>query len=670
MVVQHKKYNENNMDKTFQSALNLMSEGKLADAELLLNTLNQASPVDDDILSLLGNCLMKQGKLQDAINVFKELVSHHRTAQNFGLLASALLSNGHAEEAEHAYREAVSIDSNYSEAWHLLGNLLMQRGEAKESTTCFANAQQTDPFKPYFAEIKQLMDSKRFADAERGCRNVLQRHPNHPQALYYLSVLASQVGAFEDAIDILNFALRYSPYHPSIWDKLASFYSELGHYEQAIEACKRLIKLDDTSAFHWMKLAGNLTHIGQNEQSLKAYEKAQAFAPERANIELQKGHMHKVLGNRDACENAYKQCLAMEKINGAAYWALADLKSYHFSDDEITDMEALVAKKDVPKGQVSQAYFALGKGYEDKKDYEKAFAYYEKANQTRPDVNFTAQEFHEKNAELMQSFSSELLKGHASTEQDEVTPIFIVGLPRSGSTLIEQILSSHSAVEGTGELFNLPRLIRRINIEGGKRQASYPESLAKFSPQELRAFGQTYIEQTKVYRTNKPYFIDKAPPNFLNIGLIHLILPNAIIIDARRHPLSTGFSNFKQHYANGHDFSYSLENIGHYFNGYMSLMAHWNEVLPNKVLTVQYENMVKDTENQVRTLLAHCNLPFEQECLDFYKNKRAVRTSSSEQVRQPINKKGMEQWKHFEPYLSQLKEALGEETLNQFEQWL
>jgi tetratricopeptide (TPR) repeat protein len=653
----------------FQQALKYMASNELASAEAILQQLDSEQANQEDVLGVLGHCLMKQKRVDEAVVVFKRMLAHHPSATGWGQLASALLSQDKIPEATNAYQKAVKLDPNYSEAWHLLGNLLMRGGQKNEALRCFSQAQQCDPFKPQFIQVQHYMQQGEFADAEQVCRNVLKAHPNHAQALFTLAKLASQVSAFEEAIDIIRFALRYSPFHISLWNELAKNLTELGFYEKAIEANQRLIQLEPSNVSHWLALAGNLTHLGQNKKSLQAYHKAQLLAPQMANIHLQIGHMHKVLGHRQECETAYRQCIKMDKINGAAYWALADLKSYAFSQTDINQMRALVTDSNTPKQQASQAAFALAKALEDQQDYQHAFEYYELGNTLRPDINFDVDMYHQKCQQIAQVFTPELLNKQAHPKHDGPTPIFIVGLPRSGSTLIEQILSSHSAIEGTMELFNLPRLVRNLNIAGGRQNLPYPEAMKIFSPQQLHNFGQMYLQQTKVYRTGKPFFIDKAPPNFHNIGLIQMLLPDAIIIDARRHPLSSGFSNFKQHYANGHDFSYNLEHIGHYFNSYLELMDHWDHVLPGKVLCVQYEDMVCDTEKQIRRLLTHCGLPFESQCLDFHLNKRAVRTSSSEQVRQPINSKGMKQWKSFEEYLTPLKQALDEPTIMRFKQW-
>lgn len=658
------------MQTQFQQALNFMASNEPHKAEAILRQLDEQQGNQEGVLSVLGYSLIKQNRFAEAENVFMRMLEHYPSATGWGQLASALLSQQKISAATAAYQKAVEMDPQYSEAWHLLGNLLMHQGQTAEAVSCFSHAQHSDPYKPQFIKVQRHMQQGEFADAEQICREVLKSHANHAQALFTLAKLAAQVSAFEEAIDILNLALRYSPFHVSLWNELVKNMAELGYYEKAVDACQRLIKIEPENISHWLALAANLSHLGLNEKSLQAYHEALKLAPQRADIYLQIGHMHKVLGKRQECEDAYRRCISMDKINGAAYWALADLKSYQFSQGDMEAMQAIVDDPDTAKQQRTQAGFALAKALEDKKQYRQAFNCYQQANALRPDVSFDADIYRQKCRQLAEVFNPQLLVKQATAKHQGPIPIFIVGLPRSGSTLIEQILASHSLIEGTMELFNLPRLVRNLNIAGGVRHKPYPEAMELFTPKQLHEFGQMYLQQTKIYRTGKPYFIDKAPPNFHNIGLIHMLLPDAIIIDARRHPLSSGFSNFKQHYANGHDFSYNLGHIGHYFNAYLELMDHWDTVLPGKVLRVQYENMVQSTEEQIIAMLKHCGLRFEFQCLEFHQNQRAVRTSSSEQVRQPINRKGMQQWQHFSDYLQPMKIALGEKTLARFAQWI
>jgi hypothetical protein len=297
--------------------------------------------------------------------------------------------------------------------------------------------------------------------------------------------------------------------------------------------------------------------------------------------------------------------------------------------------------------------------------YKKAFEYYSKGNDIRPDVKFDKENFSDSITELLNAHSSNILQKQSSRNLSP-TPIFIVGLPRSGTTLVEQILASHSKVEATCELTNLPAIAREMGAGGRRGNLDGKQSLKKYDEMSLNEFGQNFLDATAIFRTDKPYFIDKLPTNFHLVGTIHMILPDAKIIDVRRHPLDVGFSNFKQHFSGGHEFSYDLENIGHYYNGYLRIMDHWDNLLPGKVNCLNYEKLVRDPDREIRTLLAHCELEFEESCLNFHKNCRPVSTPSSEQVRQPIHSKNVSYWCNFENELKPLIDALGAVTLDRF----
>jgi len=658
------------MQQIVQQASALLANGNPTKAEGLLRELLIKQPNNEELLTLLGHSLFRQKKTADAVKVFEEVVSHFPHSVNALLeLASVYMSVKSFKNAEHTFKKIIDVEPSCSEAWQYLGNLLMQRGQNKEATHCFIQAERSDPFRQYFIKVESALKESKFREAEAICREVLNQESRHPQALYTLAKLAEQVNAHEESLKILRHGLIYAPYHVNLLTSLVKCCTFLGLLTESIATARRIVAIEPQQAKYCMLLAEELANTGQNEESLKYYDKAVEISPEVANVYIQRGHIHKTMGKREACEADYRKSIELEKNNGTAYWALADLKSHRFSDDDIKAMTALISDKN-NKAQASQAAFALAKSFEDEEQFDFAFDYYQKANQLRPDIHFVPSEYETQCDAIKIGYSTDRLSVVANGQSNQTTPIFIVGLTRSGSTLLEQILASHSAIEGTMELYSLPRVVRRLEVMNGKSDKTYPENLDMLSSDELANVGVSYLKETAIYRTGKPYFVDKMPANFHNVGLIHKILPHAIIIDARRHPLSTGFSNYKQHFARGYDFSYNLNHIGHYYNRYVALMDYWDEVLPNKVLCMQYEEMVQDTENQVKRLLSHCGLPFEKQCLEFYKNKRAVRTASSEQVRQPINTRGMQQWKHFEKHLSPLKEALGEQTLNRFAKWL
>ena len=408
-------------------------------------------------------------------------------------------------------------------------------------------------------------------------------------------------------------------------------------------------------------LAAIYARKGDFEPALKIYEDILSKKPEQGKLQLSYGHTLKTVGRIDDAIKAYRTCIEVNSNIGEPYWSLANLKTFHFGDEDLENMLKQVIPEGGDPDDQGHLAFAIGKAYEDRKDFDKSFEFYQRGNAIRrlhhrydPKINIYD------TVRQVKFFDHAFFtkrKGQGCQASD---PIFIVGLPRAGSTLLEQILASHSQVEGTSELTDIIALTRKVGDKKNIRAVSkYPEILFDMIEEDFKELGESYIETTRVQRSKTPYFIDKMPNNFKHIGLIHSVLPNAKIIDARRHPMGGCFSGFKQLFANGQSFSYSLSDIGLYYRDYIKLMDHWDEVLPGRVHKVQYEEMVSDTENQIRMLLEYCGLEFEEACLRFYETDRAIRTPSSEQVRQPIYTKGVEQWRNYEAHLDPLKEALG-----------
>ncbi len=658
------------MQTTYQQVQEILSQGNASLAEDKLRQLLQIKPKNIDFLSLLGRSLMMQNKNTEAKLVFKKIIKNKpHTASAFAELARLYLSERQANDAELAAKRAVEIDPTFSEAWHLLGNLLMQRGARKNAKNCFNKAELYDPFREQFIKVLPALHQNQFQQVEKICHEVLKQNKHHPQALYSLAIIAEQTGAFEEAVKILESGLKNAPYHTPMIERLVVNFALSGQLSEAIETAQMLQSIEPDSVRYKMLLASQLANAGRNEESLDYFDQVISLDPDNFNVHLERGHVLRYMGQRADCEAAYRKSLQLEKINGAAYWALAHLKSFRFSEADKINMQRLLDDKNLPKSQVSMASFSLAKYYEDKNDYESAFQYYQRGNQLKSNINITPENYQNIYQDHRVNFTEKTLVHQADPEPSGPTPIFIVGITRSGSTLIEQILASHTLIEGTMELYSLQRTVRRAKLSCVDNGLKYPQEVAKLNAQKLTSLGQSYLDETAIYRTGKPYFIDKLPLNFFDVGLIHMILPQALIIDARRHPLATGLSNYRQHYSQGYDYSYDLGHIGYFYNNYLKMMDHWNKVLPHKVLCVQYENMVLNTEEQVREILNYCKLDFEEQCLKFYENKRLVKTASSEQVRQPMNTKGLQQWRKYEKYLTPLKEALGKDTLERFEQW-
>ncbi|MBA6287315.1 sulfotransferase, partial [Colwellia sp. MB3u-4] len=433
-------------------------------------------------------------------------------------------------------------------------------------------------------------------------------------------------------------------------------------YKMAEQQVEKLLAIQPDNLSFKVAKASALTGLGKIEQAIILFEQAVEQNDQVAGFQLQLGHALKTKGDIKKAIAAYQKAYQLNPSYGDAFWSLANTKTYHFSDEEIAQMQTQQNNKALALTDKVQLHFATGKAFEDREDYNQAFQAYQEGNKLQhAHSGFDISKVEQQVAEQIKYCTAELFESRGNLGLNLPDPIFIVGLPRAGSTLLEQILASHSQVDGTMELHNILGLASRLRGRGhsqSDQEAQYPKNLNEINPEYFKRFGQQFIDETQVYREKAPLFIDKMPNNFLHIGLIRLILPNAKIIDARRSPMACCFSGFKQLFAEGQDFSYDLEDMGRYYQAYLKLMAHWDDVLPGYVLKVNHEDVVDDLETQVRRMLDFCGLEFEQSCVDFHKTQRNIKTPSSEQVRQPIYKSATEQWRHFEPYLTPLKKVL------------
>ena len=515
---------------------------------------------------------------------------------------------------------------------------------------------------------KELIEAARFISedklkkAEPILRDYLKDYPLDVNAMKLLGDIGVKFRAYKDAGYLFSRALDLSP----DYDEARLSYANLLYKRQlpfqALEQIQILLDKDKDNAQYLTLKAVNLALANQHDEALKIFEIIINDKNIKNNqLHLSYGHTLRAVGNLDKAIASYKKAITTKTGFGEAYWSLANLKTYKFTDKDIEDIKSLLKNEDLKIEDYYHLLFALGKAQEDNNQYEESIAAYIKGNTLKSkQVPWDSRKFTKECDELIDFFTEDFLSNNINTGDLNTDPIFIVGLPRSGSTLLEQILSSHSLVEGTTELQNIIALSRKIaNKKNSQSKSEYPSSLAKTDKEEFQKMGAAYIKNTLDQRvTDKPYFIDKMPNNFVHIGLIHLILPNAKIIDARRSPMDCCFSCYKQLFGSGQGFTYSQNRIGNYYLDYLRIMEHWDKVLPGKVHRVIYEDMIEDTENEIKKLLKFCDLKFEQGCIDFYKTKRTVRTPSSEQVRQPIYKKGIGQWKNYEPWLGDLTKTL------------
>jgi tetratricopeptide (TPR) repeat protein len=569
---------------------------------------------------------------------------------------------GRGNDAIAALRATVELKSQHPEAWRLLADHLMAIGESDGGDEAYARHIRSSVSDPQLQQAASAMIDNDIPKAERLLKAQLKKTPTDVPAIRMLAEVAVRCGNNDDAEKLLVRCLALAPSFTAARYNYATLLHRLNKSSQALVEIERLLLESPSNPSYRNLTAVILSRVGDYGRSSLIYSQLLEEYPSNAKIWLSYGHVLKTEGRQEDCIAAYRQSIQHNPSFGEAYWSLANLKTFRFSMEDMSAMKLQIRGSDITQNDRVQFEFALGKAAEDAHDYALSFQHYNQGNSLyRESTRYDADGNSARIERLKCKFTSEFLKDRIGSGHDTAAPIFIVGMPRSGSTLLEQILASHSLVEGTTELPDIISMALEMSGEGETKEISqYNDVLATKSREELQELGAQYIERTRVHRkTDSPFFIDKMPNNFLHIGMIHLILPNAKIIDARRHPLGCCFSNFKQYYARGQNFSYSLSDIGRFYHDYVELMGHFDEVLPGRVHRVIYEDTVEDTEAQVRKLLAYCQLDFEPACLRFFENQRGVRTASSEQVRQPIYRQGMQQWTNYEPWLKPLREALG-----------
>jgi tetratricopeptide (TPR) repeat protein len=509
---------------------------------------------------------------------------------------------------------------------------------------------------PVLLEAAVALNENRLHDAEPLLRQHLKADPFDVAAIRMMAELAGRIGRLKDAEALLRRAVELAPNFIPARSNLAIVLYRQNRADEAISELETLSTLDPDDVTHDSLKAAAKGRLGDYEEAIELYGSVLERFPGQPKIWMSYGHLLKTVGQQAESVAAYRRALDIAPGLGEVWWSLANLKTVRFDDADIALMEAGLARTDISSEDRFHLHFALGKALEDRKEAAASFHHYDEGNRLRA----AELESHERNVtrhvEVAKAlFTPAFVAQRAGQGCDAADPVFILGLPRAGSTLLEQILSSHSLVEGTMELPDIPHIAGQLGSID-----HWPEKLANAPPEDLKRMGEMFLERTRIQRkSGKPFFIDKLPNNWLHVGLIHLILPNAKIIDARRHPMACCFSNFKQHFARGQGFTYSQTDIGRYYADYVDYMAHIDRVLPGRVVRMFHEDMVDDSEREIRRLLDALGLPFEESCLRFWENDRAVRTASSEQVRRPIFKEGTEQWLMFEPYLDPLKAALG-----------
>ena len=497
--------------------------------------------------------------------------------------------------------------------------------------------------------------------AERLCRECLRREPRNAAAMRLLAEIGMRCGRLDDAETLLTVCLELAPGFHHARHSYADLLFRKLRYREALDEIDRTLAAEPGQSSYLLLKGAILAQSGKTDEALEVFDAVLARYPGDARIHLNRGRALQTAGRHAEAIVAMRAALELEPGLAEAWWSLSDLKTFRFDEADVARMQEQLGGDGLTGDDRVQLSFALGKALEDRAEYDESFHHYSTGNaERRRTVRWDESQHHADVEAVAALFDAPFFAARRGWGDPSSAPIFIVGLPRAGSTLLEQILASHSRVEGTMELPDVLSMARRLAGRApGDRRGRYIEALAALTSDEYAALGAEYLERTSGHRSGAPRFVDKMPNNFIHVGLIHLMLPNAKIVDARRHPMACGFSVFKQLFAHGQTFSYRLEEIGRYYQDYVRLMSHWDEVLPGRVLRVDYEAVVDDTEEQVRRLLAHCGLEFESACLDFHRTERIVRTASSEQVRQPIYKGAVDQWRNYEAHLGPLESALG-----------
>lgn len=636
----------------------LLAKGELKLALGELETLLSRSPDDVDALYLQAVAYRYVGAHDQALETLSRLKflspSHSRAHQEEG---HVYRDSGVGEQAVQAYSRALALNPSLESSLRESVTLLKAMRRERQAVGLQVQLETLLALPQPLRVAMDLMAQNKLLKAEALCRNFLQQQPKHVPGMRLLADIGLRLGILEDAEFLLESAATFAPNDLQVQMEYVQVLRKRQKFQAALAQAQQLMSAHPANPQVKSLCAIEHMQTGDFPAALALLDEVLVQVPDDARTLVTKGHALKTAGRADEAIQIYRHATTAQPEHGESYYSLANLKVYRFDDAEVAAMRSVEANPNL--GFMDRVYlnFALAKAFEDRNEYATAFTYYAQGNALKKaQSRYDAERMHEELGQVKRICNEQMFAGRSDFGSDSPDPIFILGLPRAGSTLLEQILSSHSQVDGTLELPNILSLSQRLRRRPGGE--GYPEVLLDLSAQECQEFGDAFIEDTRIHRAGAPFFIDKMPNNFRHIGLIKLILPNAKIIDARREPMACCFSGFKQLFAEGQEFTYDLKDIGQYYRDYVDLMSHWDAALPDFVLRVQHEDVVADLETQVRRMLEFCGLPFEESCLRFFETERNIRTPSSEQVRQPIFTDSIEQWRNFEPWLGPLEAAL------------
>ncbi len=639
-----------------------MQKGQIAAATELLESLHEQTPDQPRVLFLLAVCRRTAKRHDEALVLLQRLT---RLEPEYGR-AWQEIGHNHRDcdrttEAVKAYRNAVEFNPGLLASWRDLGRMLRQQADPGAATVAEANAKRLSGLPRELQSVTSMMHEDKLYKAEKLCRHFLQHHPHHLEGMRLLAAIGSRLNILDDAEFLLESALELDPRFDLGRIDFIKVLHKRQKFERAFEQAVELRRRMPGNLAAEMAYANQCSAVGRYDEALEVLDGLLDKSPAPANVQMLRGHAFKTIGRHDDAVAAYRAAAAERPGFGDAWWSLANMKTYCFDNAELESMQRQEASGELGRSDRYRLCFALGKAHEDREEFCRSFEYYDRGNRLKhAEVRYSADRMRSDFQRQKAFFTPERVAAMRGVGARHDDPVFIVGLPRAGSTLVEQILASHSKVDGTLELPNILAMVHQLN--GRLRQDEtprYPDVLSEFEDQRMAELGRQYIEETRIHRGTGRYFTDKMPNNFRHIGLIKSILPNARIIDARRAPMACCFSGFKQLFAEGQEFSYGLSDIGSYYADYVDLMEHWHSVYPGSILQVDYEKVVADLDAEVRRMLDFVGLAFESSCVEFHRTRRSVRTASAEQVRKPIYTSGVEQWRNYEPWLDELKQALG-----------